>query len=473
MNSHQNSFTYSIAVNNQEEMHFSLEKDDSDFSYNQLVLNPLVGTLVKYGMSGKIEPYLAKAWSVSSDSKIWKFEMRDSLYAEDGQKLTADLYVKVLTENLKKYSKSGSAIIFDHLLGWDNFVSGENQFISGIKSSKNSVTFEFDASPGELLEFLRMPYFGLWLEDKGKIISTGPYSLVINKGNEVGLKLREKWFTINSTSLKNIQIRFISLESKLSNIKEREVVRLPFFFKIDHGFQNGYWIESPPTRFESFVLSPTKNNFFNNLNNRKVFTQRIKEKYPELIKSNSFYLSAQSKIKENLENKVYSIVQNAKRITIGLQRTNYSPDELEKFQSLLEHALSGTSIKFDFIHRDLKDKEWLSKTLSNNFFDIRVSSVDIGGYPDFSILKMMFCTKLGVTFPDPSNRICKLVLDGLKTGNVMTQSHINEFNQAVYDDAVIIPIQHHSEKWFVTNDIDPKSLPPTTLYPQFELIRTR
>ena len=86
---------------------------------------------------------------------------------------------------------------------------------------------------------------------------------------------------------------------------------------------------------------------------------------------------------------------------------------------------------------------------------------------------MMFCTKLGINFPDPSGRICELVSNGIESLKGIDNSFINQFNQILYEDAVIIPIQHLSSKWFVTNDIDPMSLPKTVIYPQFELIRTK
>ena len=473
MNSQDNTFTYNIAVNNKEEMKISLKKEDADFSYNQLVLNSLVGTLVKYGMSGKIEPYLASTWSVSNNNKTWKFDIRNKLYAEDGKELTASLYVKTLTENLKKYSDSGTPIIFDQLLGWKNFVSGISQTILGIKSLNNTIVFDFESNPGDLLEFLRMPYFGFWLENENKINSTGPYVLENDHRNEINLKLRREWFTSDSSSYQNVIIKFTSLEEKLTELKKNEMIRLPFFIESNNKLENGYWIASPPTRLESFILSPTKNNFFDNLNNRKKFALRIRENQPSKIKSNHFYLSARTEIKENAENIEYLNTKKTQEITVGLQRTNYSVEEIEKFKFLLEYALDGTNIKFNFFHKDLKDKSWLEKTLSNDYYDIRISSVDIGGYPDFSILKMMFCTKMGVTFPDPSGRVCNLAINALKSGIVMNQSHVDEFNHAIRDDAVVIPIQHHSDKWFVTNDIDPKSLPPTTFYPQFELIRKR
>lgn len=54
--------TYKILIpgEKRESMKLSLDERDSDTTYNQLVLTSLIGTLVKYGNSGEIEPYLAQ-----------------------------------------------------------------------------------------------------------------------------------------------------------------------------------------------------------------------------------------------------------------------------------------------------------------------------------------------------------------------------------------------------------------------------
>jgi hypothetical protein len=191
------------------------------------------------------------------------------------------------------------------------------------------------------------------------------------------------------------------------------------------------------------------------------------------VKSDFFYQSAKSNVNISSAKQDYQNISNVSQLTFALERTNYSRQELENLNMLITFALVGTNIKFKILERDLNDKDWFKKTDTNDFFDARISSVDIGASPLYAAIKMMFCTKLGINFPDPSGRICNLVARDVETSLEVNQDFINQFNQILYDDSVVIPIQHHSDKWFVTNDIDPKSMPPTTLYPQFELIRTR
>ena len=102
-----------------------------------------------------------------------------------------------------------------------------------------------------------------------------------------------------------------------------------------------------------------------------------------------------------------------------------------------------------------------------------MASVDIGAYPDYFVVKMMFCSQMGIKFPDPSGNICKLVNEGIKSASIVNQEFVDQFNKFLHEDAVVIPIFHHSDKWLVSNVFDPTSLPATTLYPQFELIKLR
>lgn len=472
MKDHQNKMEFKIAVTNPMESEFSLKKEDSDFSNNQIVLNAVIGTLVKYGPSGRIEPYLAESWTVTSDNKTWIFKLRKGLFTESNQEINANLFIETLTNNLKSYSNRGSVIIFDHLMGWNDFLSGKSDCPIGLSVIDNSIKFEFESSPDSFLEILRMPYFGLWLES-GKIISTGPYSIKKFLSNEIVLSLRDEWFTTSKDSTKEVIISFTDLKSFNLKTSKSSITRLPFYVETDSHIESGYWIKSPPTILENFTLSPSKSNFFNNKHNRNIFNARIMSHYPHKIKADFFYPSARSTINKSINSDVYENVSEASTLTFALERSTYSAQELNNLNEIITFALAGTNINFKIIERDLKDKEWFKKTDSNDFFDARISYVDIGASPLYTSIKMMFCTKLGINYPDPSGRICELVSEGIASSKGIDESFIKQFNQIIYDDAVVIPIQHHSYKWFVTNDIDPKSLPPTTLYPQFELIRTR
>jgi len=471
MKDNNSSLNFFIAVSHPEKMSFQLDQAGADFSHNQVLLNTLIGTLVKYGQSGRIEPYLAESWAISEDAKTWSFKLRSGLVSQHGVEINAALFSAKLQQSLHSLAQKGSVMVFDQLEGWSDFIKNKADRIHGIKVSGNVLEFHFQYPPDSFLELLRMPYFGLWLYKDSQLDSTAAYEILKHAPSTVELQLRHHWFSARKNSIKNVQVQFSALDKVHEQELTKTILRLPFFVKTDHDSKTGYWIISPPTRLESFVLSPHKKNFFHQLENRKLFLSRIREKQMRDQKNTFFYPSTPSEI--STSNKIipkYKNLEKAEVLTFALERANYSKEEIQYFSSLIEYALKDSSIKFKILERDLKDQKWFEKTDSNRFFDARISSVDTGAAPLISSVNMMFCTKLGVQFPDPSKNICQLIQDSIKEHRSIDESFIQKFNQSLYDDAVVIPLMHHSDKWLVSNDIAPKSLPPTTLYPQFELI---
>lgn len=463
---------FKIAVSDPTKTNFSLDKANADFSHNQTILNALIGTLVKYGLSGKLEPYLAESWSVSSDKKNWKFTIRPNLHCEDGTLITAELFEETLKASLKEYSKRGSVITFDHLVGWEDFQKGKSMELPGIKTQGNILELNFNENPDDLLELLRMPYFGMWKQQGSKLISSGPYTLKMVEQGKVTLSLRPDWFTTSKDSFKEVEISFTGLSDQDHVALPYTITRIPFFVNSQDSKKDGYWISSPPTKLEAFVLSPYKKNFFNDQNNRVAFRNKVASLPSTLVNSRFFYPSART---ANLEQKnaSYTNKEAAKKLTFALERATYSALELNNLNTIISSALEGSGVQFEIIARDLADKDWFKKTDSNDFFDARVASVDVGAYPIYTAINMMFCTKLGINFPDSSSKICELVQTGIKSASPIDQNFVDKFNTILHEDAVIIPLHHHSDKWLVSNTFDPSSLPATTLYPQFELVRLR
>jgi len=454
--------------------HFSLEKSESDRLMNQMSLNAVVGTLVKYGTSGRLEPYLAESWTVSSDKKNWKFKIRKGLFCEDGTLITPDLLLRNLTKSLKEYSKKGSTIMFDYLLGWEDFTQGKKDILRGLAANDDTLEFSFSKNPDDLLDLLRMPYFGLWLEKNGKMISSGAYAVESFSDSLIKLKLRKEWFTVSPESFETVDVSFFDIND-LNNDKSvsRTIVRLPPSLKHESSESKRFLVTGAPTILESIVLSPFKNSFFNNIENRHVFRNRVKLLYPDVVKSNSFYFTAETK---GLNNSVISYSKEVKKkdhLMISLERVSFTNEDIERIKKIISFALEGSGQSFELVKRTSDDKDWYKKIQSNAFFDARISGVDIGAYPMYMAIKMIFCTKLGVTYPDPTGEICKIVNDGIDTVSEIDQKFIDKFNNTIHQDAIVIPLLHQSDKWLVSDDLDPHSLPHTTLYPQFELIRLR
>ena len=469
MTSLQDRTIYYKIITQSDLINFTIAKEGSNFTYNQIVLHPLIGTLVKYGTTGKLEPYLAESWNISKDRKVWLFKFRDGLTAEDGSLITAKAFHDSLLKSLREYSKKSSAIIFDYLIGWNEFASGKTTNISGITVEDNSIQFSFEKHPDDFLEILRNPFFGFWRTDNSnQIVSTSSYKINQIKEDEIILEIRDNWFNSSEDSFKKIIFSFGDLSILDNSLAKNTIIQAPLNINTSNLPNKSYWIARPPTISESFVLSPYKSGFFANIENRRIFQNRVKS----LIKSHFLYPSAVSEIRNPLEDLNYKANKKG-TLTFIVERINYSEAELANLKKIINFALEGSKQDFILIPRNLKNSEFLKSVQSNSVYDARIASVDSGAYPTYSVIKMMFCTKLGITFPGHEEEFCKLIEENLSIGKEISQDFIDKFNLAIHHKAILIPFAHHSSNLLVSDSLDPQFLPATTVYPMFEKLREK
>lgn len=245
-------------------------------------------------------------------------------------------------------------------------------------------------------------------------------------------------------------------------------------------------VRTAPFLLTAMILSPlSPSGFFKSNRNRKIFQSRLQEiALPDWLAKNpvypsaSFYshwpsvtqrplptLSSQVSSYEDFNSDQKIIVSLPPRL--GSLVNNY-------IQVLVKQLLSGipeNRIVFEIV--DSSKPIAFMKLISNEAFDIRVSSVDIGGNITNSIIDMMFCTKLGVSFPDPSGRICELVTKYKEIGLEADQNYIQEFNLILSEEAFVLPLFHSGLTSLFSEDIDPETIPTGTTHPRFEDFRFR
>lgn len=466
---------------------FSLDPYHSDALENQTILNNLVGTLVKYSISGRIEPYLASRWDQSKDGRKWTFSLRDDLRCENGSPITASTFVDQLKRQLQKYSKMGKIMAFDQLKGWSRFKVNPEDGDVGIYTQGNRVIFEFDLAPKEFLEILRMSYFGFWCDcnfergefrKDGLFCSSGSYVLKENQnGSRIVIAKKDNWFSISDDSVSEIEFSSRHLKGAIGSYT-KTMIRMgssvPDLDDIDSYFS----VRTTPTILTAFILSPwSSSKFFSKVQNRKVFNWRLKKVAESrdltkmgIYRADSFYPTAPSHIALSQPNE---------------NRFNYSGEELEitlpnrlgpklaeYVRDILLKVFSDIPIeRIHFHSAHHGDPKIMDKYVSNRFFDIRISSVDIGGTVLNPAIEMMFCTSLGISFPDPSGRICHLVDEFKKSGKEIDSFYIREFNQILADELHVIPLFHSGLTWLYTKDFDPKTIPTGTAHPKFEEFR--
>jgi hypothetical protein len=477
---------------------FSLAPSHSDSFENQTILNALVGTLVKYDVSGRIEPYLASSWSKSNKGRRWEFVLQDHLECEDGTPITAKSYVAKLHQQLKTYAKSGKLMVFDQLDGWLDFTKDRASSIRGLKSSgENNIIFEFSQVQHELLEFLRMPYFGFWCDRNfvdgdfrkdNKFTSSGAYLLRSNEnGRRLIIEKNQRWFSVSKSSPEVISFTAQNIDETIVK-KSRTIVRLGASVPNIPDVYNGgvfHKVRTAPFLLTAFILSPlTPSGFFKSKRNREIFQNRLQEALlPEWFAKNAIYPSASfyshlpAIERQNPRPPPMSHFTDYEDLVSDQQIIVSLPSRLgslvsNHIQTLVKELLSGIPDKriiFEIV--DSSNPIAFKKLISNEAFDIRVSSVDIGGNITNSIIDMMFCTKLGVSFPDPSGRICELVTKYKEAGLEADHNYIEEFNLILSEEAFVLPLFHSGLTSLFSEDIDPKTIPTGTTHPRFEDFR--
>ena len=446
---------------------FSLEVDNSDAMMNYEVLNNLVGTLVKYDLDGHFFPYLARGWSFSEDHKKWSFPLKPHLRFDNGDSITAEGFVRRFQERLLwYYQKKGGALIFERLEGFADFVQGKSDSISGLFAEKDTVHFHFTRASDDFLEYLNMPYFGYWhksndeLAEKGQFISSTAYSLKDFQGTTVILRKRKDWPLENTRAPEEVVFSKTNLlDEKI--LSRRAIVRvgssIPSSFK---GLNHYRIATSTPAVLSAIVLSPY-NAPFQDVKLRRAFAARLKgllEKNPiysrVLSSAQGFYFNSDplpfTKYKDSLK------LEGKITVNIAL-----SKDFVERLNPLLEEIVQPFGVELVYDEKDTSDKQSIERVHSNKYYDIRMAGVHSGSTYMNDTIKMMFCSKMGISFPDPSGRICELVAEHEKNKDSysrkkygITQDYRDRFNQYILEDAAVIPVFHSRSTTLFSKDLN-------------------
>jgi hypothetical protein len=480
------SFTLDYRLISNEPISFSLSPKDSDTIHNHNLLDQIIGTLVKYGPSGRIEPYLAESWNESNDHKVWSFKMRSGLTCEDGSAISAESYVKTLTRQLKIYSQWSTLLTFDRLKGWEAFASGRTDKISGLYSEGNSVRMEFSKYPEGLLELLQMVYFGHWCPSNfsghgdwgahDKVVSSGPYQLTdFGDGHTITLSAREGWFSLSEAS----PTRIVFSSGPMDSLKDRKEPTVAYTGttipeEIPDGF---HLVRSMPTWLLAIVLNAKRPNLFTKKLNRQKFHSNL----VQILKSNpidslslqptrAFYPDRLEGSQINDMDEGFHFEKSAiQRPLVFNSLKTVAESDMNYIADVIRKSLPK-EIRVEFKSVDRTRKDWLERYYDMEELDGRLQLVDTGGDFLSAAIRMMFCTKLGVRFPDSSGKICELVdeIDEGFSGPI--EPYIKRFNILLNDESEVIPIFSTGVFWLYSKELDSATISPIPLDPRLDLL---
>ncbi|NCN26125.1 hypothetical protein GW915_00995 [bacterium] len=455
---------------------------DSDNILNLAHMEQLVGTLVQEGRSGKQEPYLAKSWDIDPSKKKWTFELRKNLLSEDNSVISPSAFKKSLERSLKMYrEKRGFVPVFSKLVGFDDFVEGGNS-IKGIETTADKITFLF-TSPVKtgLLEYLSMPYFGFYPEgnyvkdqwiDSSRIISSGAYQVKdfnADKG-QVVLTFRKGWFSEESGSAQIVEINQISSEEIIDYVKANKGIVLSLHEESVPKDPDVLTMGGVPELIIAASLSPTEG-IFKDPRARETFAKNLtrikREKSSADVRYSDFFYPEFPGDPPVAANEILPLeIKCRPKI---LLKDAMNPALEADIREMMSQAMGLDQNEIDFIKLDRSDPDWMTTYTSNDKFDVRVVGVSIGGSVQKWVIEMMFCSKLGISFPDPSKRLCQLV-EGFDSNDLDQSGFEVAFNKILAEDAAVLPIYHSGLKWSIHKSLQDK-VAPTLGVPRFEMLK--
>lgn len=468
----------------------SLNIDESDDIINNTHMDQVVGTLIKYSGTGHYEPFLATHWVASSDQLKWTFELRPNISFEDGTPITSINYIAGLKKAFRLYLKHSSPPSFEYLEGWDRFVKGDESSL-GIKAiHENKIEFRFKKRPDGLLEFLAMPYFGAhhlndfsgdqW-KDPTKITASGAYKVSsLGKNSKLVLEKRPGFFSLKQNSPDQVEILYKHFTEASQLYPQNTIIykkldgteKIPFGYRRILGTPNILIaIDLNQEKKESPFLDKGIRKWFQN-SIRKA-QEKVKIKSDNAILTQTFYASPDQHISSRIDNAVDFKKLKNKNIKI-LTTGSLIPSEQEYAENLIRDVLSETPVNIEWTKENRSENNWVEKYFLNTDYDIRIKRVNIGSQLIEAAARMMFCSKLGVAFPDPSNRIYELMNDFSKcTSSNALVEYTQKFEDIILDESSVIPLFHSSLTWLFSEDINIDQVTPTMSVPRFDLIQLK
>ena len=181
-----------------------------------VIIQQLIGNLVYYSNHGQYEPRLAESWSRTND-KTWEFKLKQGFKCENGELINPESFKHSLERNIKSLGLKSNLPVFDKLIGYESFLSGE-QNLEGISTNDQSIIFKFiqpiRSGIVQILSFAPFGYIskenlnpdGSWKDNK-KFISSGAYKVKeLTIGSKYVLEKRTDWTLDLEKSPKIVQI---------------------------------------------------------------------------------------------------------------------------------------------------------------------------------------------------------------------------------------------------------------------------
>lgn len=444
-----------------EDAAYSADPAEFDAGIHHIVFTPVQAWLVSnYRLGGGYQGELAERWTVSADSRTWTFLLRPDMTYENGERIKPEDLASCWTRLIRVLKAKGSrADAFADLDGYDDFPA-KSDAISGISTDGRSLTLRFSKPQPKLLENLSFGIYALahpslydhrtggWF-DPMKVIASGPYRVREWDARHVLLALRKEYRAElrHPRPFAAIDVRWDPEGRKDPDLVWTSLERPPA--PQGYLFQGG---EAPGVgylRCQS-ALDPASPLFDPAL--RRVLRAAF---YEEMAKSpipvdKSFYPQDMKGIRDPSGplSAAEAAVRAPKDAVLRYNDAGGSGSPRAKaVLKALQAAAERTGFRFTTVDVPWKDvvDQWRS-TSTPSSFDIQWAGTRIDVNDPIGELHFMIETTEGVCLPDPSGRAHA----ALKRESAQAQ----EFNQILWDDAIIWTLYHSHGGWWRKPEVD-------------------
>lgn len=466
-----------------------------------VVVQQLIGTLTYFSNTGRYEPRLAQSWTFDENKK-WTFRLRAGLKCENGEEITPQSYKKSLERSLFIYSKIGGVPLLNFLEGYDEFILANKDVkelkdifpIQGISTTTNDIEFTFNKKIRsgllQILSFSPLGYLcegnfnsaGEWA-DSEKLISSGPYTLQkISIGKEYLLERNPNWSDFSENSPQRILVT----HQLPSEDQIEQVPRVVDAFTSDIKIPVLENYRLVPEYFNSVLLGNLQQGVFKDINVRSIFAAEFANVKNSIIpisfgihtRADSFYPTQatqitppqasaeeifQKTIHANEKSSLLEYLKGKKLIIEG----EIPPEGNFRWSSwqVLEKTIKNLGMKYEFSKTPANFEHTTSPK-----YDIRIRGSSIGGGVEPWGLFVIFCSSMGIKYPDPSDRVCQMV-QKYENGEINLEQITQDFLSVVQEDKAIMPVSHYGVQLYISNHIEADSLSPLMSIMRFDQMR--
>lgn len=450
-----------------------------------IVVQQLVGNLIYYSNFGRYETRLAESWD-RSDDFTWVFKIKKNLKCENGEIINAESFKRSIEKSLYIFEKKGGVPILTSLVGYKNFIDKNKEIknisslfpIAGIVSEGDYLKFKFDKKiKSGFLQILSFSPFGYicadnfdsegnW-KDNLKFISSGPYKLSsIKEGIEYQLVRNPNWTDYSSDAPDRI---IVSHDDSRISIDQPVII---------DAFTNEYKNDRlmsyrlVPEYINSVLIGNIESGYFKDQATRIIFKKEFDIESEKLLplnfgvntRSKTFYPNQQVSKRE-----VNDISDVHLKIPLnGLLIEGDIPIEgTSRWHSWV--VLKSTLEKLKLDYKFVKNKSTFEEMTSKKY-DLRIRGSSIGGGVEAWGLFVSFCSSMGINFPDPGGKICKLI-EAYEADKVSDEELSNKFLELVNNEAAILPVSHYGVQMYISKNIDATSFSPLLAIMKFDQIR--